>query len=48
MTIQLLLENEITKRGHLEDIVLETLLKSSLYKVLEYGKPDKIAPEQRA
>ena len=34
----MLIEREVVKRGHLEDIVLETLMKSNLYKVLDYSK----------
>lgn len=38
MSLQMLIEREVVKRGHLEDIVLETLMKSNLYKVLDYSK----------
>lgn len=38
MSLQILIEREVVKRGHLEDIVLETLTKSNLYKVLDYSK----------
>ena len=34
----MLIEREVVKRNHLEDIVLETLMKSNLYKVLDYSK----------
>ena len=51
MTLQLIIENEAVKRGHLEEIVLETLLKSKLYKILDYSstsETDQILQDLRA
>ena len=51
MTLQLIIENESVKRGHLEEIVLETLLKSKLYKILDYSRTsetDQILQDLRA